>query len=573
MFSYQPLRSNRSIRLIKFLPGPDPKCQMITVEVEKAPPYVALSYTWGCKTRSRVIIVNGAEIAITSNLADAINAIFLFARERNMMFWADSICINQADVHERSKQVRLMNTIYRSAEIVAIWLGLAADDSDLAFDKMKEWKLRLDEMKRQFGGSDELAVTSISSDDPFFFGPNGSEQRRASEAVRKLCCRPWWSRAWVVQEGSISNPMRTMIFCGRRSIDWLHLRAAFGMSVGFQQGMAIRLDAFRKDRENGAHITLLSVLNHIRAYGCEDPRDKLYAALGMAMDVCEDDIVPDYTKSYVDVYIELARYFTTRVDAHSLDFLGEVWRSAPDTAFQHPHESRLPSWAPDWAFQGSLFPLEKVLDADKYGEYENAYNASGSFGGHCYTDGLYLHLQGSLLDYITRVWRPCEWNLVTGGLDVERSWKPDNASNLYFTGETSMEAFNHTLVTDTGRRNFQNSSELSRGFAMDWELVDRDRTNMTAEERQRQSWMCVDTKMMTFGRRLFETRRGFIVLAPAAAKIDDQVFVLMRGKVLYALRTRGDKHHEFIGECYVHGMMDGQACEDESFVLRDVILV
>lgn len=39
-----------------------------------------------------------------------------------------------------------MNTIYRSAEIVAIWLGPAADDSGLAFDNMKEGKLRLDEL-------------------------------------------------------------------------------------------------------------------------------------------------------------------------------------------------------------------------------------------------------------------------------------------------------------------------------------------------------------------------------------------------------------------------------------------
>ncbi|RYN21513.1 hypothetical protein AA0112_g10180 [Alternaria arborescens] len=90
-FSYEPLQSNRAIRLVKFLPGPIPICKIVTVEVEKAPPYVALSYTWGCKNLSRVILANGAEIHITANLAEAIDAIFIFARERNMMFWADSI--------------------------------------------------------------------------------------------------------------------------------------------------------------------------------------------------------------------------------------------------------------------------------------------------------------------------------------------------------------------------------------------------------------------------------------------------------------------------------------------------
>jgi hypothetical protein len=195
-----------------------------------------------------------------------------------MMFWADSICINQADVHERSSQVRLMNTIYRSAEMVAIWLGPAAQDRDLAFDKMKEWKVRFDELKEQFNASEELAVTSISSDDPFFFGPCGSEERRALEALRMICRRPWWRRAWIVQEGTIANPARTILFCGSRRIDWTYIRAALqithhathyqssGRSIDFDEGMASRLDTFRRDREHGANISLLRVLRLIRAY-------------------------------------------------------------------------------------------------------------------------------------------------------------------------------------------------------------------------------------------------------------------------------------------------------------------
>ncbi|RII09756.1 hypothetical protein CUC08_Gglean005746 [Alternaria sp. MG1] len=584
-FSYEPLQSDRAIRLVKFLPGPSPTCQIVTVEVEKAPPYVALSYTWGCKNLSKVILANGAEIYITANLAEAIDAIFIFARERSMMFWADSICINQADVHERSSQVRLMNTIYRSAEMVAIWLGPAAHDSDLAFDKMKEWKVRFDELKEQFDASEELAVTSISSDDPFFFGPCGSEEQRALEALRMICRRPWWRRAWIVQEGTIANPVRTVLFCGSRRIDWTYLRAALqithhvthyqssGMSIDFDDGMAIRLDSFRKDREYGANISLLRVLRLIRAYECEDPRDKLYSALGMAMDVYGDDIVPDYTKPSSAVYSDVVRFYISKSTDCSLDVLGEVQRSAPGTTFEHQHDRTLPSWTPDWTFRASLFSFEKVLDSDEYGESKNAYNASGMSNGQCYIDGSHLCLQGSVLDRITRVSSICEWNLAARGLDTERSWIPENAGKLYFTGETLMEAFNHTMVADIGRRNPQSDSDLSRGFAIDWDLVGQDRRYLTAEERRRQSWMLVDTKMATFGRRLFETSRGFIGLGPAAAQIDDEICLLLGGQVCYVLRTRKDGHHEFIGECYVHGMMDGQACEDESFSIRNVVLV
>jgi hypothetical protein len=344
---YESLKSSRAIRLLRFLPGPRATCQMITVEVEKAPPYLALSYTWGCKKYSRAICVNGFDMPITANLGDAVDAIFIFARQQSMMFWADSICINQADVSERSHQVRLMNTIYRSAEIVAIWLGTAADESDLAFNMMEEWKARFDVLKAQCGGSDERAVTSISSDDPYFFGPRGSKEERALEALRKIGHRLWWTRAWVVQEGTIAHPSRTILFCGNRSIDWACLRAALqithhvshyqssGMSIDFNDGMAIRLDLFRKDREASSNVQLLRVLNLMRAYACEDPRDKVYAALGMAMDVNEDDIIPDYRRTCLEVYIDVVRFFISEMNNCPLDFLGEILRSALGTTFEH----------------------------------------------------------------------------------------------------------------------------------------------------------------------------------------------------------------------------------------------
>jgi hypothetical protein len=293
----------------------------------------------------------------------------------------------------------------------------------------------------------------------------------------------------------------------------------------------------------------------------------------MAMDVYGDDIVPDYTKPSSAVYSDIVRFYISKSTDHSLDVLGEVWRSAPGTAFAHQHDMTLPSWTPDWTFRTSLFPFEKVLNSDEYRESKSAYNASGTSNGHCYVDGSHLCLQGSVLDRITRVSSICEWSLVDRGLDMERSWIPENAGKLYFTGETLMEAFNHTIVADIGRRNPLSDSDLSRGFAIDWDLVGQDREYLTAEERRRQSWMLVDTKMATFGRRLFETSRGFIGLGPAAAQIDDEICLLLGGKVCYVLRTRKDGHHEFIGECYVHGMMDGQACEDESFSIRDIVLL
>jgi hypothetical protein len=214
-----------------------------------------------------------------------------------------------------------------------------------------------------------------------------------------------------------------------------------------------------------------------------------------------------------------------------------------------------------------MHPFDKFFKDNK-----NAYNACGIPQGDCRIAGSYLCLQGSVVDHITRVSSVSEWTLASGGLTTERTWVPDNTGKLYFTGETLMEAFNHTVVADIGRRDLQSDSILSRGFAIDWEFVDRNTDDMTAEERQRQSWMLVDTKLMTFGRRFFETSRGFIGLGPPAACVNDQICVLVGGQVLYVLRTLENGHHEFVGECYVHGMMDGQICEDELFLVRDMVL-
>ena len=50
-------------------------------------------------------------------------------------------------------------------------------------------------------------------------------------------------------------------------------------------------------------------------------------------------------------------------------------------------------------------------------------------------------------------------------------------------------------------------------------------------------------------------------IGPAAAKANDTICVLFGGQVLYVIRAKDGERHEFIGECYVHGFMDGEAVE------------
>jgi hypothetical protein len=42
------------------------------------------------------------------------------------------------------------------------------------------------------------------------------------------------------------------------------------------------------------------------------------------------------------------------------------------------------------------------------------------------------------------------------------------------------------------------------------------------------------------------------------SQIEDEVFVLFGGQVLYVLRPTED-HYLLVGECYINGLMDGRA--------------
>jgi hypothetical protein len=248
------------------------------------------------------------------------------------MLWADSVCINQSDVRERSHQVGLMHSIYRCAEYVGIWLGEPANESDLVMGKMAEWKRELDRLSEPFGDNWELAVTSISTSNTILYDTKGSTTYNAWRAFQKLIQRAWWERAWIVQEASALGPFRTLLFYGNRMVNWATLRAALhishhfvrvkaqGMSLTFAQGtMPISLDQFRFDRERGAYVRLFTVLELIRPFECRDPRDKLYASLGLAADLSETDISPDYTKSIEDVYTDIPRFCLSQSEHYCLD--------------------------------------------------------------------------------------------------------------------------------------------------------------------------------------------------------------------------------------------------------------
>ena len=56
------------------------------------------------------------------------------------------------------------------------------------------------------------------------------------------------------------------------------------------------------------------------------------------------------------------------------------------------------------------------------------------------------------------------------------------------------------------------------------------------------------------------TEKGYYVLGPKVTQPGDIVCVLFGGKLPFCLRPLGDRYL-LVGECYVHGLMNGEAME------------
>jgi hypothetical protein len=111
--------------------------------------------------------------------------------------WYDTLCINQDDLSEKSQQVLYMRDIYETL----IWLGEAADESELAFRFITAWAI-----------ANKEDFNDFLEEYPFAF------DAEAREAVDKLFKRPWWRRIWVYQGFVLSNSV--MFLCGSNYIPY-----------------------------------------------------------------------------------------------------------------------------------------------------------------------------------------------------------------------------------------------------------------------------------------------------------------------------------------------------------------
>lgn len=104
----------------------DIRCRVKQVFFSDRPKYRALSYMWGDETVRIPIFLNGKRFTVAENLFRALG--YLRLENFEGPFWIDAICINQDDIHEKNRQIRIMPHIYFRASAVLVWLGLYTSD-------------------------------------------------------------------------------------------------------------------------------------------------------------------------------------------------------------------------------------------------------------------------------------------------------------------------------------------------------------------------------------------------------------------------------------------------------------
>ncbi|KAG4427692.1 hypothetical protein IFR05_016824 [Cadophora sp. M221] len=209
IYVYGQLPAHRTIRLLTLEAGfkhSPLRGSLQQVSIDELPRYEALSYCWGSPEKPRSIQLDGGTMDITESLHSALVRLRRMTKSR--LIWTDALCINQNDNIEKSQQILLMPQIYSLAFRTLAYLGNEADDSDSAIQlHQKIGDISFSALPEKSVTIEWLEAHGL----PAYKDP-------AWLAWSKFWSRPWFRRAWVLQEFILGKDI--VIICGRKKIQW-----------------------------------------------------------------------------------------------------------------------------------------------------------------------------------------------------------------------------------------------------------------------------------------------------------------------------------------------------------------
>ncbi|CZR59900.1 related to heterokaryon incompatibility protein het-6 [Phialocephala subalpina] len=615
-YQYQPLQNNDSIRILTLDPGQqsDPLMGTLeTIRIDSTGRFEALSYVWADPgppdSAYEILIRNGDEKGGLLMLrGGSIFAAMCRVRlpDRPRRIWADQCCINQDDPVERSQQLPFMNRIYRDAACVLVWLGLdTKKEAELAFGLIHELNEALGSQPVD-GISPDLDTVDLEK-----------HVMVNQKALQALTDRPWFKRGWIVQEIGTGTPA-TMLW-GDAAIDWItlasvcerlksyhHLRSALGITTS---DISFLFRRFIEPDENTHHanrFNFIYELQRARHLRFSDDRDRIFAFLGHFSALSRHppgcgpvSIVADYTKTVEQTYTNIAVQILRTNPAAACILLASVQHarhslpSCYGTGVQADSNletwlvdgHRLPSWVPDWRWSEAIILAEPISP-------HLAHGSSTAKLKIVREDTLVLRAHGVEVDSIEECSQPLLsrdfYNQKTSknpSTTIQRLWheicrkKAFNLNEKYLDGQGVFFAYMQTLsngcvqAAGHGGRSYQDISDLvwlrkaaryivEASDDVSEEIKSAARSGEPEGDHETWSrWAASASEGRVFAR----TWKGYFVLGPKALEAGDVICVLFGARVPFCLRPIG-KRYLLVGECYVHGLMNGEAI---SLLLRD----
>jgi len=421
------------------------------------------------------------------------------------------------------------------------------------------------------------------------------------KAFRQFLANSWFDRMWVVQEVALPPSLR--VIYGDLEIDWTLLVDAIslisensvlsgpllesGDSVGFRRsppaacGTILLMTHIRQLVQDDQDRPLGELLLRCRQFAATEPKDKLFAIRGICSKLPEALLKPTESigKTWEEVFFNAAECLVSEGDAaRMLAACGCIAEGDARSTVT------LPSWVPDWSIRqaGSLL---------SFSDEKMDYKAGGPEPVKARIEMQSLFLDGILFDRIVDlgpIWdvfpffagprqtSECLFDsseLLKASYEkvIRSTWTKEQYPG--FEDQRLREAFWRTLIGNRTSKENPAPSNLAKAFEMYEKCMadiirnpDRIRNNAEIglkeqEELISMSYFSHPLMRCWAGRRVCITMKGYIGIVPPRSEIGDKIVVFIGMQTPSVLRMgngNGGMKHQNIGECYVHGLMNGE---------------
>jgi hypothetical protein len=586
------------------------------------PKYTALSYTWGHHTSARNIELNKNTFPATKNLKDALQH---FRNTQNPIpkLWVDAICINQKHTDERIQQVGLMRKIFSEAEETWVWLGPEENESSKAVDLINDLshvyrnslkkggtepehadQKRWGSLKSRGLEDNLLALDYLLAREYWYRVWIVQEIAVSSNLILFCGQRKFFWNSLVSTAYLLNSQVETRRIIREKRNGEESYKGVLGGIQRILSIQSVRND-FQKPSESRPPDSLLSLLSNHRSTGASVKADKYIALAGLAgLDHSKDNL---YRREVEDVYTIGCESITKEKQHKPLDFL--------DCAGQQ-RSFLMPTWVPDWSLdQGQPAPLLYWDLASKKDQKLVPFGAPGSTSSRNKTTFLIqweepknpeepgkpgkpgkalLRAPGFTVNTINSVQGPLtkysgHQTLVNSTQHerpdyptheqlAKRLWKTLVLDRAHVDGREAPESWEHIFYDHVTHP----PSDASQ-FSVVQQWYDKNKhfkiCGSTLEELAHQPRSPISEQILNLDeelahfktafinavgyRKLASTESGHLCLLPFYAKAGDIVVVLADCSVPVLLRRRENEevNYEFIGTCYVHGIMHGEAVD------------